>query len=41
MNIAIIVAAGSAERFGTAIPKQYQKLGSKKVISYAIEAFAL
>ena len=33
----IIVAAGSGTRFGTALPKQFELLGSRPVVMHAIE----
>ncbi|HET8728092.1 MAG TPA: bifunctional 2-C-methyl-D-erythritol 4-phosphate cytidylyltransferase/2-C-methyl-D-erythritol 2,4-cyclodiphosphate synthase [Alphaproteobacteria bacterium] len=36
---ALIVAGGSGERFGTAVPKQYLDLAGKPVIRRAVEAF--
>jgi 2-C-methyl-D-erythritol 4-phosphate cytidylyltransferase len=38
-NAAIILAAGSGKRFGSETPKQYIRLGGKKIIEYTIEAF--
>ena len=38
-NIAIILAAGSSNRFTTKIPKQYEKINDKAIISYSIEKF--
>ena len=37
---ALIVAAGSGERLGGGIPKQYRPLGGKPVLRRAVEAFA-
>ena len=37
---ALIVAAGSGERLGGGIPKQYRLLGGKPVVRWAVEAFA-
>lgn len=39
MNTAIIVAAGSGERFGSEIPKQFIKINGKPVIVHTIERF--
>ena len=38
-NIAIIVAAGASSRCALDIPKQYQKINGKPIISYSIEQF--
>jgi len=38
-TIAIIVAAGSGNRAGGEIPKQYQEIGGKPVICHTLEAF--
>ena len=38
-NVAIILAAGSGKRFGSDTPKQYIRLGGKKIIEYTIEQF--
>ncbi len=38
-NIALIVAGGSGTRFGSGLPKQYQKLGTKTVLAQTVEAF--
>lgn len=38
MNIGIILAGGIGSRFGSSIPKQYQLLLGKEVISYSIYA---
>ena len=35
---ALIVAAGKGERLGGAVPKQYQLLGGKPVLRWAVEA---
>jgi len=37
---ALIVAAGSGERLGGGVPKQYRLLGGKPVLRWAVEAFA-
>ena len=37
---ALIVAAGSGQRMGGAVPKQYRLLGGKPVLRWAAEAFA-
>ena len=39
MNCAIIVAAGSGKRMGSAIPKQFLQLDGRTILSYTIEAF--
>ncbi|NOT47252.1 MAG: 2-C-methyl-D-erythritol 4-phosphate cytidylyltransferase [Acidobacteria bacterium] len=39
MNTAIIVAAGSGERFGSEIPKQFIEINGKPVIVHTIERF--
>lgn len=39
MNTAIIVAAGSGERFGSDIPKQFIEIHGKPVIVHTIERF--
>jgi 2-C-methyl-D-erythritol 4-phosphate cytidylyltransferase len=39
MNIGVILAGGSGVRFGGTVPKQYQKIKGKDVISYVIDAF--
>ncbi len=38
-NIAVILAGGSGQRFGTALPKQFLPLAGKTVIEHSIEAF--
>ncbi len=38
MNIGIILAGGVGSRFGTDIPKQYQKIHGKEVIYYTLSA---
>lgn len=38
-NIAVILAGGSGQRFGTALPKQFLPLVGKTVIEHSIEAF--
>ncbi len=40
MNTAIIVAAGSGQRFGSDIPKQFVEIGGKPIILHSIERFA-
>lgn len=35
----LIAAAGSGQRFGTELPKQYQDLGSKSILRHSIEKF--
>lgn len=37
--IALVVAAGSGERFGSAVPKQYLELGGRPVLRRTLEAF--
>lgn len=39
MNTAIIVAAGSGQRFGSEIPKQFLELAGKPIIVHTIERF--
>ena len=41
MNTAIIVAAGSGNRFGGKIPKQFLEINEKPVLIYTIEKFDL
>ena len=41
MNVGIILAAGSGQRFGSSIPKQFMSLNGLKVIEYSINAFKL
>jgi 2-C-methyl-D-erythritol 4-phosphate cytidylyltransferase len=38
-NVAVILAAGSGERFGTTIPKQFIKLNGIPMIIYPVEEF--
>ena len=38
-NIAVVLAGGSGQRFGTALPKQFLPLAGKTVIEHSIEAF--
>ena len=38
-NIAIILAGGSGQRFGSALPKQFLPLAGKTVIEYSVGAF--
>lgn len=38
-NIAVILAGGSGQRFGSALPKQFMPLAGKTVIEHSIEAF--
>ncbi|MEO9168544.1 MAG: 2-C-methyl-D-erythritol 4-phosphate cytidylyltransferase, partial [Aestuariivirga sp.] len=40
-TVAIIVAAGSGQRVGGDLPKQFQLLGGKSVLRHTLEAFAL
>ncbi len=36
---AVIVAAGSGKRFGSAVPKQFVELAGRKVIDWSVDAF--
>ena len=38
-NIAVILAGGSGQRFGSALPKQFLSLAGRTVIEYSVEAF--
>lgn len=38
MNIGIVLAGGVGSRFGSSIPKQYQKINGKEVMFYSINA---
>ena len=38
-NIAVILAGGSGQRFGSALPKQFLPLAGKTVIEYSVGAF--
>jgi len=38
-NIAVILAGGSGQRFGSALPKQFLPLAGRTVIEHSIEAF--
>ena len=38
-NIAVVLAGGSGQRFGTALPKQFLPLAGKTVIEHSVEAF--
>lgn len=38
-NIAVILAGGTGQRFGTALPKQFLPLAGKTVIEHSVEAF--
>lgn len=40
MNIALILASGTGERFGQELPKQYTLLNGKASLQYVIEAIA-
>ena len=40
MIVALIPAAGQGTRLGGALPKQYQLLGGRPLVGYAVEAFA-
>ena len=40
-NIAVLLAGGSGQRFGAALPKQLLPLAGKTVIEYSVEAFEL
>ena len=37
--IALILAAGRGTRVGSAIPKQWQHLGNKRIIDHSIDLF--
>lgn len=39
MNIALILAGGTGNRAGLALPKQYVKIGGKPIISYCLDVF--
>ena len=39
MNVAVVLAGGSGQRFGTALPKQFLSLAGKTVIEHSISAF--
>ncbi|MBW0145121.1 bifunctional 2-C-methyl-D-erythritol 4-phosphate cytidylyltransferase/2-C-methyl-D-erythritol 2,4-cyclodiphosphate synthase [Sphingomicrobium sp. B8] len=38
-HVVLIVAAGSGQRMGGDVPKQYRKLGGKTVLAHAVDAF--
>lgn len=38
-NIAVVLAGGSGQRFGSALPKQFLPLAGKTVIEYSVGAF--
>ena len=38
-NIAIILAGGTGQRLGDAIPKQFLKVAGKKVIEHTLDVF--
>lgn len=38
-NIAVVLAGGSGQRFGTTLPKQFLPLAGKTVIEHSVEAF--
>ncbi len=38
-NIGVVLAGGSGNRFGTALPKQYHHVNGKEIIKYVIDAF--
>ena len=40
MNAALILSGGSGRRFGSALPKQYHKIGGRMVIEYVLDAAA-
>ncbi len=40
-NVAIVLAGGIGQRFGTDIPKQFLDLGGKTVIEHSIDAFEI
>ena len=39
MNVAVVLAGGSGQRFGTALPKQFLSLAGKTVIEHSVSAF--
>lgn len=39
LNIAVILAGGSGQRFGSELPKQFLSLAGKTVIEHSVEAF--
>lgn len=39
MNVAVIIAAGSGQRMGQAIPKQFLNVNDKPVLIYTLEGF--
>lgn len=39
LNIAVVLAGGSGQRFGAAFPKQFLPLAGRTVIEYSVEAF--
>jgi len=39
LNIAVVLAGGSGQRFGAAIPKQFLPLAGRTVIEHSVEAF--
>jgi len=39
MNVAVILAGGKGDRFGTHLPKQFAKLSGKPIIEYTIDKF--
>ena len=39
LNVAVVLAGGSGQRFGTALPKQFLPLAGRTVIEYSVEAF--
>ena len=38
-NIAIILAGGTGQRLGDAVPKQFLKVAGKKVIEHTLDVF--
>lgn len=38
-NVAVVLAGGSGQRFGTALPKQFLPIAGRTVIEYSVEAF--
>ena len=38
-NIAVILAGGTGQRLGEALPKQFLKVAGKKVIEHTLDAF--
>ena len=40
MNAALILSGGAGRRFGSALPKQYHKIGGRTVLEYVLDAAA-